>query len=433
MNTPLRLAFVLDEMDEAVMLLDREFRVLYANRQALQMDERPLHELIGRTHWELWPPSFGTPVEQNYRQALEEGAPRAFEHRYVSDTHDVWIGVRAIPTGEGLALFYRDIGDRMRMQEALVESNRRLNAVLDNASVAIFLMDERQHCAYMNTAAQQLTGYRFEETLGRPLHDVVHHTYPDGRHFPLEECPIDRAFPENAQEQGETVFVHKDGSFYPVAFTASPIRDETSKTIGTIIEVRDISAEKRTEEARELLIREVDHRARNALTVVQSVLQLTRAPDIETYKEIVFGRVSAMARAQSSLARRQWEDVDLRDLVCDELAAAVDEEQFEISGPTLALPPEQAQPVSMVVHELTTNARKYGALSVARGRLRVGWELHGGVVELTWRECDGPAVSKPINRGFGSTLIEQLTRQLGGQAAYEWSAAGLGVKLVWPL
>jgi PAS domain S-box-containing protein len=142
-----------------------------------------------------------------------------------------------------------DVTERVRGEEALLEAQRRLDAVLNNASVAIFLMDEHQQCSYMNAAAETLTGYTFAETQGRTLHDVVHHTYPDGRHFPIEECAIDRAFPTNANVQGEEVFVHKDGSFYPVAYTASPINDDQSRTIGTIIEVRDIRAEKAVEAA----------------------------------------------------------------------------------------------------------------------------------------------------------------------------------------
>ena len=133
--------------------------------------------------------------------------------------------------------------------EKLGEAERRLAAVLDNASVAIFLMDELQHCSYMNAAAEMLTGYTLEETRGRPLHDVLHHTHLDGTPFPIEDCPIDRAFPEHKNMSGEEVFVHKDGSFYPVAFMASPIHDEKSRTVGTIIEVRDITDEKRAEEA----------------------------------------------------------------------------------------------------------------------------------------------------------------------------------------
>lgn len=129
---------------------------------------------------------------------------------------------------------------------------RQLEIVCNNATLALFVMDERQQCVYMNPAAEQLTGYTFAETRGRALHDVIHHTRPDGRPYPLCECPIDRAFPQNHREQGEEVFIHKDGHFYSVAYTASPIQ-EAGTTIGTIIEVRDISQEKHNEQMRQIL------------------------------------------------------------------------------------------------------------------------------------------------------------------------------------
>jgi PAS domain S-box-containing protein len=138
---------------------------------------------------------------------------------------------------------------RHEAKHALADSERRLNAVVDNATVAIFLMDERQHCTFMNAAAEELTGYSFAEVQGRPLHDVVHHTRPDGTHYPLQECPIDRALPEQNRVQGEELFVHKDGHFYPVAFTASPIRDDSGQPIGTILEVRSVAEEKAAAEA----------------------------------------------------------------------------------------------------------------------------------------------------------------------------------------
>jgi PAS domain S-box-containing protein len=123
---------------------------------------------------------------------------------------------------------------------------RRLETVAENATLALFIMDEAQRCTYMNRAAEELTGFRLEELQGRPLHDYVHHTRPDGTPYPLEECPIDRAFPRNMREQGEEVFVHRDGHFYPVFFTASPILED-GRPVGTIIEARDVSEERRVE------------------------------------------------------------------------------------------------------------------------------------------------------------------------------------------
>ena len=155
--------------------------------------------------------------------------------------------------------FGNEIDFKLNAEADAKEARRQLQAVLDNATVAIFLMDERQQCTYMNAAAERLTGYSLAETWGRALHDVVHHTHPDGRHYPIEDCPIDRAFPERNRMQGEEVFVHKDGSFYPVAFTASPIRDDAGDPVGTIIEVRGIADEK----ARDTALRESEERFRN--------------------------------------------------------------------------------------------------------------------------------------------------------------------------
>jgi PAS domain S-box-containing protein len=129
---------------------------------------------------------------------------------------------------------------------ALVTPLSQFEAVCENATAALFVMDENQHCVYMNRSAEILTGYTLAEVRGRPLHDSIHHTHPDGRPYPLAECPIDRAAPQNNHEQGEEVFVHKDGHFYPVAFTASPVRRD-GEVLGTVIEVRCIADQKRRE------------------------------------------------------------------------------------------------------------------------------------------------------------------------------------------
>jgi PAS domain S-box-containing protein len=129
----------------------------------------------------------------------------------------------------------------------------------------MFVMDQFQHCVYMNPAAEALTGYTLTEVRGAPLHNFVHHIRPDGTHYPLEECPIDRAAPENMQESGEETFVHKDGTLYPVTFTASPIRRK-AHVAGTVIEVQDARPRLKQEREREalrriglLILQELDH------------------------------------------------------------------------------------------------------------------------------------------------------------------------------
>lgn len=140
-----------------------------------------------------------------------------------------------------------------------------LEDLCNNATVALFVMDNRQHCVYMNPAAERLTGYTLAEVQGAPLHDFVHHTKPDGTPYPLGACPIDRAAPANMQEQGEETFVHKDGHHYAVKFTASPIRRD-GEVVGTVIEVQDAGAARKQENEREalyqiglLILQELDH------------------------------------------------------------------------------------------------------------------------------------------------------------------------------
>jgi PAS domain S-box-containing protein len=181
---------------------------------------------------------------------------------------------------------------------------KQLEAISNNATLAIFIMNEAQHCVFMNPAAEKLTGFTLAEVADNPLHNYVHRLYPDGRHYPIEECPIDRVFPENNQEQGEELFVHKDGSFYPVAFTASPVR-EGKKTVGTIIEVRNITEEKRDKEI--LLERERLARLTSevSLALVQSVslpqILHTCCESVVKYLGAAFARVWTFDKTENVL------------------------------------------------------------------------------------------------------------------------------------
>jgi PAS domain S-box-containing protein len=185
---------------------------------------------------------------------------------------------------------------------------RQLQTVAENATLALFIMDKQQRCSYMNPAAERLTGFRLDELQGQPLHYYIHHQRPDGSHYPLEECPIDRAFPQNMREQGEETFVHKDGHLYPVSFTASPIR-QGDQIVGTIVEARDVTEDKRQETERRQLIDDLEReRARLAdlFTLAPAFIATLRGADHrfemtnEAYIRLVGGRdVIGMTVAQA--------------------------------------------------------------------------------------------------------------------------------------
>ncbi|WP_408078046.1 PAS domain S-box protein [Sphingomonas plantiphila] len=232
--------------------VDEAFAQAFGIDPALGRDGLSLEQVVATVH-----PDDKDALISAIQAALARGGPYAHQYRVQRpDGHYYWIeanGRVEMDEGGSPVSFpgvLLDIEARRTTEVALREATRRLDAILNNTRMAVFLMDERQHCVFANAAAEALTGYRFDEMRDRPLHDVVHHKKPDGTHYPIEECPIDRAFPERAQTSGEELFVAPDGSLYPVAFTASPLLDDDGRPVGTIIEARNISDEKAAEAER---------------------------------------------------------------------------------------------------------------------------------------------------------------------------------------
>ncbi|MGG5823508.1 HWE histidine kinase domain-containing protein [Falsiroseomonas sp. HW251] len=221
----------------------------------------------------------------------------------------------------------------------------------------------------------------------------------------------------------------------PLAAPRGSIREVNE--VGAIL--ADAAEERRASDDRQtLLAREVDHRAKNALAVVQSFTSLTSADDPTAFKRAVTGRISALARVQTLLAEDRWAGADFRSLVEGETSPFMSEGQrVTLSGPDLKLPPRLAQPVAMVLHELATNAVKHGALSRETGRLAISWQVvgTGNTLRMRWAESDGPPVSKPpARRGFGSRVIESTMKmQLKGAARLTWLEAGLVCEMEIPM
>jgi two-component sensor histidine kinase len=201
--------------------------------------------------------------------------------------------------------------------------------------------------------------------------------------------------------------------------------------------IQDITLRKADEERMRLLAREVDHRANNLLTVVQGTVALSQAADAPGLKTVITGRVNALARAHQLLAKARWEGADLRRLVEEELLpfSLGDEGRVHVSGPPIALAPAAAQAVAMALHELATNAAKYGALSTPEGRVEVQWSCDPlGALTLCWREAGGPRVRKPQTRGLGTTLLARaLSGPIGGKTRLDWRPEGLVCELVLPM
>jgi two-component sensor histidine kinase/CheY-like chemotaxis protein len=190
----------------------------------------------------------------------------------------------------------------------------------------------------------------------------------------------------------------------------------------------DITERKQAEDRQLLLAREVDHRARNALAVVQSIVRLTRADNQQTYVRAIEGRIHALAQAHTLLSESRWQGADLVRIVGEELAPyrVGDGPRVSVNGASVILSPEKAQNIALAVHELATNSAKYGALSVTAGALDISWESAGGVLTLRWQEANGPLVRAPSAQGFGTRIMNaSIKHQIGGHVFWDWRPTGL--------
>jgi two-component sensor histidine kinase/PAS domain-containing protein len=196
----------------------------------------------------------------------------------------------------------------------------------------------------------------------------------------------------------------------------------------------DITERKQAEDRQNLLAREVDHRAKNALALAQSIVRLTRGENVKSYIHSVEGRINALARVHTVLSLSNWQGAEIRKLIDEELAPYAMGEQVVLSGPEIQLLPATAQTVALALHELITNSAKYGALSAQSGRLKVDWENQAGLLKIVWAETGGPRVEKPTTRGFGTrSVIASIESQLGGKAEFDWRPEGLMCRLSVPL
>jgi two-component sensor histidine kinase len=189
-------------------------------------------------------------------------------------------------------------------------------------------------------------------------------------------------------------------------------------------------------ERQSVLAREVDHRAKNALAIVQSIVRLTKATNVSDYIEMLEGRIAALSRAHALLSNSRWQGANLSQLVDDELAPyrTEEKERITIDGPGILLQPGSAQSLALALHELATNAAKYGSLSAKEGRVGVTWTLANGTLAVDWVESRGPPVEPPSGGGFGVKLIEaSINGQLAGRAAFDWQPGGLRFVLEIPL
>jgi PAS domain S-box-containing protein len=284
-----------------------------------------------------------------------------------------------------------------------------------------------------NRGAERIFGYFAEEVIGKPVTILM---APERHHE--EDVILERIRRGNAVNHFETNRRHKDGRLIDISLTVSPVRDASGTVVGASTIARDITERKRIETQVSVLAREAEHRAKNLLANVKAMVRLSQSDTPQHLKEAIEGRIEALANVHSLFAKSHWTGAELGSLVKQELSPYSRNGHMVtvIDGPTIVLEPDLAQTIAVALHELATNAAKYGALSVATGRVRVNWSRSadaGARLVLRWTEVGGPPVKPPTCKGFGSHMMETMVRRHeGGDVHLDWHAEGLVCEIALP-
>jgi PAS domain S-box-containing protein len=341
-------------------------------------------------------------------------------------------GPGSSPELRKLAADFNDMAATLeRRQAALEDGEARFRAVVETAADGIVTINQRGIVEFVNSEAERLFGYSRGELIGRNVNllmtenDRAHHDAYLARYLRTGMAKI-------IGVGREVTGRRKDGSSVPVFLSIGEFTHDGERFFTGIL--RNITERKRWEEHQLLLMGEIDHRAKNLLASIQAMVLLTRpsARSVGTYADMLIGRLHAMARAHDLLAREKWSGARLHELIRNEFAAYVEQDSkaVEIGGEDVLLRPRAAQTLSLALHELTTNAAKYGALSVPAGRVAIRTATEttpaGRTLVLSWTESDGPEVRPPDRRGFGSLMIERsIGHELDGEATLEFEREGV--------
>jgi two-component sensor histidine kinase len=259
---------------------------------------------------------------------------------------------------------------------------------------------------------------------------------PDGGPLPHHECPMADVLRTGVSVRQQEVHIERpDGSRGIALVDIEAVKDSDGNIVGAVNCFQDITERKQAEEREKIFAREVDHRAKNLLTLVQATVQLTHADTVEDFKAAIEGRLQALSNAHTLLAQSRWAGANLHTLVAEELAPYHLEgtSRALINGPELVLEAKFAQAIAMVLHELTTNAVKYGALSVPSGCLIIEWSRGETQLVIRWCETGGPPVKPPGRQGFGTKVVGRVVHELEGKLRFDWNPDGLACEIIIPL
>ena len=309
----------------------------------------------------------------------------------------------------------------------------QLRALLDVAHGGFYTVAKDGTTLLCNKGFVDMLGFASaDDAIGRKLHDVIHHTHPGGSTYPVTDCPIYKCATTGVPAHIDDEFFYRlDGGAVPVEYWVHPILKD-GQPDGAVCTFVDISERRRAQNLQDTLSHELAHRIKNTLTMVQAIVyqSLRNAPSVEAASAAIGDRLAALAQAHDLLTSTSWLAAPMAALVEAAIAPHIGSaKRIAFSGPDIEIAAAPALSLTMAIHELATNAWKYGALSVPEGRVSLDWSVTGSEpdakFQMRWRETGGPVVSTPTKTGFGSRLIGgSFGSDFGGNTEFHYKPTG---------
>ncbi len=425
-------------------IVPKQGRFLRANAAFCDFVGYSEEELRDLTVWDITHPEERERDREPVRRMISGESPGFdVEKRYIrKDGTPVWAHttVNLIRDKSGYPVrnfaVIQDINERKRAENALRASKERLQLALDATQLGWWQYDPLHRVISGDTRSQEI----FNAPAGDiPIEDIVTkwlHSDDAQRVWEAFQAALDPADPRPYATQyrvergaGDVRWVEAHGLAH---FENNGRERRAVSIVGT---VQDITERKEREEKEHLLMREINHRAKNMLSVVESIAHQTAAQNPEDFVERFSERIQALSANQDLLVRNEWQGVDVEDLVRAQLAHFADliGSRIVLQVAKLRLNPASAQAIGLALHELATNAGKYGALSTDRGQVNISWGIEGDAFMMSWIECEGPVVSPPERRGFGTIVMEAMVaRSLDGTVDLDFPSSGVTWRLICP-
>jgi PAS domain S-box-containing protein len=430
-----RLASLLTLSYEPMFVWHLDEGIEFWNRGAERLYGFTSEEAIGHSSHALLQTKFPVEFIELITRLRNESHWSGELHHICKDGHEVIVESRLQLLRDGTVIeVNRDVTERKQIEADLRESEQQLRwlaSIVQSSDDAIVSKNLDGIITSWNKGAERVFGYTAEEAVGQPITIVIPQDRQDE-----ERTILTRIRRGERIEHFETVRQRKRGSLIWVSLTISPVKNAEGKIVGASKIARDITEQKRTSGQIATLAQEAEHRSKNLLANVQAMVDLSQADAVADLKKAIKGRIQALASVHSLFVATRWIGAELSTIAEQELApySATGEKRVRIDGPQVLLEPNTAQAVAVALHELATNAAKYGALSTANGHVDVKWsEEASGRLNLRWIETGGPPVQPPTLRGFGGRVIEKMIGQLKGKTRFDWRAEGLVCEITLPV